>query len=70
MKLVGAGSSKCHGSNIHGNTPSNQCARSVLVSFTALSMLSPGVELRFWPRQGEEKGVQARILTKARKRVT
>ena len=40
VKLVGAGSSKSHGSNIHGNTPSNQCARSVLVSFTALSMLS------------------------------
>ena len=35
VKLVGAGSSKCHGSNIHGNTPSNQCASSVLVSFTA-----------------------------------
>ena len=36
VKLVGAGSSKCHGSNIHGNTPSNQCARSVLVSFTSV----------------------------------
>ena len=35
VKLVGAGSSKSHGSIIHGNTPSNQCARSVLVSFTA-----------------------------------
>ena len=44
VKLVGAGSSKSHGSIIHGNTPYNQCARSVLVSFmssfTALSMLS------------------------------
>ena len=43
-KLVGAGSSKSHGSNIYGNIPFNQCARSVLVSFmssfTALSMLS------------------------------
>ena len=39
VKLVGAGSSKCHGSNIHGNTPSNQCARSVLVSFMSVSLL-------------------------------
>ena len=44
------------------------------MSTIALSFLwripHTGVELRFWPRQGEEKGVQARILTKARKRVT
>ena len=38
-KFLRAGSSKCHGSNIHGNTPSNQCARSVLVSFMSVSLL-------------------------------
>ena len=45
VKLVGAGSSKCHGSNIHGNTPSNQCASSVLVSFTADCVLYPTQKL-------------------------
>ena len=39
MKLVGAGSRKCHGSNIHGNTPPYQCAKSVLVSFMSVSLL-------------------------------